>query len=86
MRMTGFSDTESPEGDVGKLRVTVCDELASKRGAVGPEKQALLFGIHRSTLYRIRNGERIASLPLALHMARKLRTKVEKLFVDEAAR
>lgn len=84
MTATAYPDMESATGDVGRLRVDYCDKLAAKKDVHGAEEQAVFFKLHRSTYYRLRNGERKASLPTALRMARMLGTTVHKLFVDEA--
>jgi DNA-binding XRE family transcriptional regulator len=88
VRTTGYPDTESPEGDVGRLRVDVCKNLSAKKLGIRKDDMrvddlARLFHIHRAHFYRLCNGERIASLPLAIHMSDVLGTKVEKLFITK---
>lgn len=63
-----------------RLRVSVHDALAAQRGAHNIKDQAALHGIHRSTMFRLRSGERVASLELALKMATDLGVPVEVLF------
>lgn len=82
MRTTANADAESGTTDIGKLRVSVLDEMTAAVGVVGAEQQAEFFGIERSIIYRLRNGERRPSLPLAFRMAAKLRTQVHVLFFD----
>lgn len=85
MATTGNPDTESPQGDLGRLRVDVYKRRCARKKALRVEDQAELFEVHKAHIYRLLNGERIASLPLAFHMAKKLGTKVEKLFVSEVS-
>lgn len=83
MATTGNPDTESPQGDLGRLRKDVCKKLGARKKAHRAEELADLFGIHKAHYYRLVSGERTASLPLAFHMANVLGTKVEKLFVHK---
>ncbi len=81
--MTGNPDTRSPQDDLGRLRRDVCEKLAARKKAYSAEQIADLIGIHKAHYYRLLNGERTASLPLAFHMGKVLGTKVEKLFVSK---
>lgn len=63
-----------------RLRVSVHDALAARRGAHNITAQAALHGIHRSTMFRLRSGDRMASLDLAMRMAADLGVPVEVLF------
>lgn len=63
-----------------RLRVHVHDALAASKGARNVAAQAALHGIHRSTMFRLRSGERVASLELAMRMAAGLDVPVEVLF------
>ncbi len=83
MTTTGNPDTESAFDDLGRLRVDVCKRLGARRRAYTDDQLANLFEIHRSYLYRLYNGKSTVSLPMAVRMAKKLHTKVEKLFVCE---
>ena len=58
----------------------VHDALAARKGAHNVKAQAALHGIHRSTMFRLRSGERVASLELAMKMAADLDVAVEVLF------
>jgi DNA-binding XRE family transcriptional regulator len=60
--------------------VSVHDALAARKGALNVREQAALHGIHRSTMFRLRSGERVASLELAMKMAADLDVPVEVLF------
>lgn len=60
--------------------MSVHDALAAKKGALNVREQAALHGIHRSTMFRLRSGERVASLELAMKMAADLDVPVEVLF------
>ncbi len=82
MATTGNPDTGSPQGDLGRLREDVCKKLGARKKAYSAEQLANLFGIHKAHYYRLLNGERTASLPLAFHMANVLSTRIEKLFVS----
>lgn len=85
MGTTANADVKSARDDIGKLRVDVLDRMCAAIGVEGPEAQAEFFGTDRSVIYRLRNGERRPSLPLAFRMATKLRTQVHVLFVDGLA-
>jgi DNA-binding XRE family transcriptional regulator len=75
------SDQKTSRNDVTvRLRLEIHDALAAKKGAHNVAAQAALHGIHRSTMFRIRSGERMASLELALRMAARLEVPVEVLF------
>lgn len=63
-----------------RLRLEIHDSLAARKGAHNVAAQAALHGIHRSTMFRIRSGERMASLELAMRMAAQLGVPVEVLF------
>lgn len=63
-----------------RLRVSVHDALTARKGALNVREQAALHGIHRSTMFRLRSGERVASLELAMKMAADLDVPVEVLF------
>ncbi len=63
-----------------RLRVSVHDALTARKGAYNVKEQAELHGIHRSTMFRLRSGERVASLELAMKMAEDLDVPVEVLF------
>ncbi|HEY8452718.1 MAG: hypothetical protein FWJ87_01030 [Micromonosporaceae bacterium] len=60
--------------------MSVHDALAARKGALNVREQAALHGIHRSTMFRLRSGERVASLELAMKMAADLDVPVEVLF------
>lgn len=83
MTTTGNPDTRSSQDDLGRLRVDVCKRLGARRRAYTDDQLADLFGIDRSYLYRLYSGKRTASLPMAVRMAKTLRTKVERLFICE---
>jgi DNA-binding XRE family transcriptional regulator len=82
MAATPHSDAPTGKGDyVGlRLRLDYYDEMAAAKGAKTVEAQAALHGLHRSTMFRLRNGERVARLATAMRMAADLDTTVEKLF------
>ncbi len=80
MTTTENADTESPRDDSGRLRAAVCKKLGARKKAYTTDALAEYLELDRSYLYRLYKGERIASLPIAFRMARKLGTKVEKLF------
>lgn len=63
-----------------RLRVEVYDALAAAKGYRKVEHQAAWHGVHRSTLFRLRAGEGVPSLDLAMRMATDLGTSVEALF------
>jgi DNA-binding XRE family transcriptional regulator len=87
MMVTPKSDATSPRNDFdARLRLEVYDALAAAKGAATVVAQAQLHGIHRATLFRIRSGERSASLELAMKMAADLGTSVEALFELSEAR
>jgi len=78
---TTSGDATTIKNDVPvRLRVSVHDALAAKKGALNVREQAALHGIHRSTMFRLRSGERVASLELAMKMAADLDVPVEVLF------
>ncbi|HEU4544525.1 MAG TPA: hypothetical protein VFR23_25585, partial [Jiangellaceae bacterium] len=60
--------------------VHVYDALAAAKGVKKVVQQAALHGVHRSAMFRLRSGERSASLDLAMRMAEDLGTTVEVLF------
>lgn len=62
-----------------RLRVDVYDALAHMRGLHDPLQQAVFHRRHLSTIYRLRAG-RLASLPVAMGMARDFDVTVETLF------
>lgn len=81
MQATQKSDGTSIRDDADvRLRIEVYDALAAARGATTVVAQAKLHGVHRATLFRIRSGERLPSLELAMRMAADLGTTVEALF------
>ena len=81
MTATTSGDATTIKNDVPvRLRVSVHDALAAKKGALNVREQAALHGIHRSTMFRLRSGERVASLELAMKMAADLDVPVEVLF------
>jgi DNA-binding XRE family transcriptional regulator len=78
---TSSGDATTIRNDVPvRLRVSVHDALAARKGALNVREQAALHGIHRSTMFRLRSGERVASLELAMKMAADLDVPVEVLF------
>lgn len=87
MQATQKSDAQTPPGDGPdiRLRLEVYDALALTKGAKTVVAQAEMHGVHRATLFRIRNGERLPSLELAIRMATDLGTSVEALFERRAA-
>ncbi|MFS8496826.1 MAG: hypothetical protein FWJ70_00985 [Micromonosporaceae bacterium] len=81
MTATSSGDATTIRNDVPvRLRVSVHDALAARKGALNVREQAALHGIHRSTMFRLRSGERVASLELAMKMAADLDVPVEVLF------
>lgn len=76
------SDAAALNGDPPerRLRLEVYDALAAKKGVRSVAALAVLHGIHRATLFRIRSGERMPRLELAMRMAADLGTTVEALF------
>ncbi len=80
MTTPGNADTESPRDDSGRLRTAFCKKLGARKKAYTTDALADFLEIDRSYLYRLYKGERIASLPVAFRIAKKLGTKVEKLF------
>lgn len=84
MQPSKISDAPTSESDAGRLNVKVLDDLARKRGIKSVEKLATACGISRSHMFGLRSGEVIASVTVALRMARRMRTTVEKLFSVEA--
>lgn len=63
-----------------RLRVAIYDALAASKGARTVVAQAALHKIHRSTLFRLRSGERAPTLELAMQMASDLGVAVEVIF------
>ncbi|MDR7278898.1 hypothetical protein [Catenuloplanes atrovinosus] len=83
MIQTQTCDTESHESDVPpsvRLRVEVFDALMAGRGHRTVAAQADALGVNRSTLFRLRAGETVPNLDLAMTMAAVAGTKVEALF------
>lgn len=87
MQATQKSDAETPQSDGAdiRLRLEVYDALALQKGKKTVVAQAAMHGVNRSTLFRIRNGERSPSLELAIRMATDLGTTVEALFERRSA-
>jgi DNA-binding XRE family transcriptional regulator len=87
MEATQKSDASAPGSDGAdiRIRLEVYDALAQAKGAKTVVAQAEMHGVHRATLFRIRNGERLPSLELAIRMASDLGTTVEALFERRAA-
>lgn len=74
-------DGPAPKADVElRLRLEVYDALAKSKGVDTVVGQARLHGVHRGHMFRIRSGEQLPSLPLAMRMAVDLGTTVEALF------
>ncbi|HEU4541745.1 MAG TPA: hypothetical protein VFR23_11525, partial [Jiangellaceae bacterium] len=67
MEVTTLGDVEMPRNDAPvRLRVHVYDALAAAKGVKKVVQQAALHGVHRSAMFRLRSGERSASLDLAM--------------------
>ncbi len=62
-----------------QLKVDRFNELTAKRGAVSPEDQAALCGVHRATLYRWLGGA-APTLAMAMQVASNLGAKVEDIW------
>jgi hypothetical protein len=60
--------------------VDVCDALTAQRGVTTVVGQSRYFGINRAQMFRLRAGERTASLATAMRMAALLDVTVEVLF------
>lgn len=58
----------------------VFEELIAQTDATSETARALLLDMDRTTLYRIRRGKVTPTLEVALKMADRLGTTVEKLF------
>jgi DNA-binding XRE family transcriptional regulator len=78
-------DGEAKKRDAARLNVAHLDEKAELSDIHGPDAQAVFLGVSRAHLYKLRAGECGASVTLGLRMARKLRTTVERLFVEVSA-
>jgi hypothetical protein len=68
------------DGEPVRLRVNVYDALALGKGLKTVVAQARRHGVHRTTMFRLRSGERRPSLRLAMRIAADLGTDVEALF------
>lgn len=66
-----------------RLDVALFDQLTSAKKAQTIDEKAALVGMHRSTLFRLRNGELDLALSRAMSMAETLGVSVEKLFPGE---
>lgn len=77
---TQSSVAPTQQSDAVKLRVNVYDALATAKGYKTVESQAEWHGVHRSTMFRLREGRGDTSLSLAMRMAADLGTQVEVLF------
>lgn len=81
MTTTHTGDTESRTADPKvRLRTEVVDALMAAKGVTSVVEQSREFGVHRSHLFRVRNGDVQPGLGLAMKMARKSGTTVEALF------
>jgi len=60
--------------------VDLLDTLARKRGITSVAELARYLDMSKSHLFRMRKGEVTAHVPMALRMARRMHTTVEKLF------
>jgi DNA-binding XRE family transcriptional regulator len=81
MQVMPKSDAPQPDSDTDiRLRLEVYDALAAAKGYRKVVDQAALHDVHRATMFRIRSGERLPSLELAMRMAADLGTTVEALF------
>ena len=79
--MTATQKSDAPAAaDEVRLRVRVFDALMSTRGHHTVAAQAEAMDVHRSTLFRIRSGETVPNLELAMKMASACGTTVEVLF------
>lgn len=67
-----------------RLNRELVDQLATKAGATTADEIAGLFGIDRSTYFRLLNGESVPKLDTALQMAAIAQADVTKLFVKAA--
>jgi DNA-binding XRE family transcriptional regulator len=63
-----------------RLRVNVLDALMQQQGVQSVAGQAERVGVNRSTLFRLRNGETVPSVDLAMRIAAAAGTTVEVLF------
>lgn len=78
--------TDAPtDGTDVRLRVAVFDALMSARGHDTVVAQAEALNVHRSTIFRMRDGENAPNLKLAMRMAAFCNTTVEVLFERTAA-
>lgn len=68
------------------MRVEVYRAFVAARGITSVTAMAALHGISRQHMHRLLNGERTASLSLAMHIARQFNTTVEALFELKKAR
>lgn len=70
-----------------RLRVKVFDALAAAKGADTNAARARLVGTHRATLIRLRQGQIVPGLDLAMRIADQLGVAIEDVFerVEEIA-
>ncbi|MEU4777503.1 helix-turn-helix domain-containing protein [Micromonospora sp. NPDC023633] len=63
-----------------RLKTDVFTKLTADLDASSEIELARLFGMNRTTLYRIRKGEVTPTLTVAMRMADRLGTTVDELF------
>jgi transcriptional regulator with XRE-family HTH domain len=80
MQRTSVAGQGSISGTTLRLRADVFDALAAERGARTLRQQAALTGVSRSTLSRIRRGEGLPSLDVAMQLAEKFGVPISVLF------
>lgn len=68
-----------------KLRLEVVDALMAARGITSVAAQARAVGVHRSHLFKLRNGEVEPLLGLAMKIASVAGTTVEAVFEVQPA-
>lgn len=69
-----------------RLRADMFDQLTAGHDATTDPARARLIGVDRATLWRMRKGQLVPSVSLAMHIARVLGVRVEDLFeVAQAA-
>lgn len=72
--------TRAPEIKAVRLRVEVFEELTARKNATTVQARAELLNLNRDTVRRLRGGSYEPTLGTAMHIARVLGTKVEKLW------